>query len=205
MIGKRITALIMLIAGFAVIFDYFIVVPELATVSLFLMKLATVLAAFAIGVAAASLFRLHIPIILKRVKGEWYFSAWMIFVMAVTAIIGVFGGTSHEWFQWIFTNIFSPLSATMFAMLGFFIISAAYRAFRARTLDTTILLLTGAFIMLMNMPLGAAVWSQFPVIGTWLRDIPAMAGYRGVMLALAIGVSAYSIRLLIGHEKPTGE
>jgi len=205
MISKRITSLILLIAGFAVIFDYFVVSPELAALSLFLMKLATVLAAFALGIAAVSLFRLHVPIIMKRVKGEWYYSAWMIFVLAMTAIIGVFGGTGHEWFQWLFTNIFSPLGATMFAMLGFFIISAAYRAFRARTLDTTVLLLVGALIMLMNMPMGAVIWSEFPVIGAWLRDIPAVAGYRGVMIALAVGVVAYSIRVLIGYEKTTGE
>jgi len=203
-ISKKITFLIMLITGLIVLLDYFIENPELAAGSLFLMKLAAILVAFSLGVAAVGIFRLHVPIVLKRVKGEWYFSAWMLFVIVLTTLIGVFGGVDHPAFQWIFSNIFLPLSSTMFAMLGFFIISAAYRAFRARGLDATVLLLTGVLVMLMNMPLGGAIWSGFPIIGTWLRDIPAMAGYRGVTLALTIGLVAYSIRVIIGYEKPMG-
>jgi hypothetical protein len=203
-ISKRITSLIMLIVGLIVLLDYFIENPGLAAVSLFLMKLAAILVAFSLGVAAVGIFRLHVPIVLKRVKGEWYFSAWMLFILTLTALIGVFGGVDHPAFQWLYSNIYLPLSSTMFAMLGFFIISAAYRAFRARGLDATVLLLTGVLVMLMNMPLGGAIWSGFPIIGTWLRDIPAMAGYRGVTLALTIGLVAYSIRVIIGYEKPMG-
>lgn len=204
MISRRIIVFTLSIVGFMTLLEYFIVFPELSAITLFFMKVATILAAFAIGVAAVGVFRLHASIVAKKVKGEWYFSAWLLFVMILTAAIGIFGGVDHPAFQWIFSNIFMPLSSTMFAMLGFFIITAAYRAFRARTLDSIILLLTGVLIMLMNMPMGGAIWSGFPIIGTWLRDIPAMAGFRGVMLALTIGLVAYGIRVLIGYEKPTG-
>lgn len=203
--SKRIAWLIMLVVGFALLFDYFMTVPGLAPVALFLQKLASILAAFALGLGAISLFRLHIPSILKRTKGEWYFSAWMIFVLAITAVVGVFGTANHPIFQWIFSNVLLPLDATLFALLGFFIISAAFRAFRARTLDTTVLLLAGAAVMLMNMPIGGAIWSGLPVIGAWVRDIPAVGGYRGIVIALTVGLVAYSLRVIMGYEKALGE
>ena len=200
--SKIITVIIYIIVGFTVLVDYYIVVPELTTFSTFFINLATVLTAFTIGLAALGLFRFHIPKILNRVEGEWYFSAWMVFVIIITTLSGVIGGGDNLIFQWIFNNIFSPLGATMFAMLGFFIVSAAYRVFRARSLDASILLLSGILVMLMNMPMGEFIWSYFPVIGTWVRGIPAMAGSRGISIALAVGGAAYSIRILIGYEKP---
>ena len=46
-------------------------------------------------------------------------------------------------FQWMFKYIFSPLSATMFALLAFFVASASFRAFRARNFEASLLLLAG--------------------------------------------------------------
>jgi len=201
MIVRRIEFLIILIAGFVVTLDYFIVSPEWAYLSSFIQRLATILAAFALGIGAVTLLRLHIPIVQKRVPGKWYLSAWLVFVMCVTAIIGVLGGLEHPAFQWIFANVYLPLSATMFALLGFFIISASFRAFRARNLDAIVLLVTAAFIMLMNMPLGQIIWSGFPVIGEWFRDVAAVAGTRGITVALAIGVVVYCIRIFLGVER----
>lgn len=202
--AKSIASLILLVAGFAVIFDYFISVPGLAEVAQFLQVIATILAAFALGIGAVSLFRVHLPRITKR-GTEWYLSAWMLIVLAIVALVGVFGTTNHPVFAWMYSNMILPLDATLFSLLGFFIISAAYRAFRARTFDATVLLLAGAAVMLMNMPIGGAMWSGFPVIGAWVRNIPAVAGYRGIYLALVVGLVAYSLRVMIGYEKPLGD
>src|SRR5574341_95221 len=46
-------------------------------------------------------------------------------------------------FDWVYQNIYSTLSSTMFSMLAFFVGSASYRAFRARNLHATLLLISG--------------------------------------------------------------
>ena len=93
------------------------------------------------------------------------------FVMAVEAAGGKAAINPVEWgahvskrgslFRWMFDFIFTPLSATMFALLAFFVASASYRAFKIRNLEATLLLTAGIIIMLGRVPIGSNISSWF--------------------------------------------
>ena len=57
-------------------------------------------------------------------------------------------------FSWMFFKIYTPLSATMFALLAFFVASASYRAFRIRNFEATLLLISGIILMMGRVPMG---------------------------------------------------
>ena len=67
--------------------------------------------------------------------------------------------TDGSLFQWMFKYIFSPLSATMFALLAFFVATASFRAFRARNFEASLLLVAGIIIMLGRVPIGSLISS----------------------------------------------
>jgi len=90
---------------------------------------------------------------------------------------------------------------TIFSLLAFFIASAAYRAFRLRTLEASVLLIVGTLMLLGRAPIGGAMWSGFPDIATWLMDVPNVAGQRAIMLGVAIGAISLCLRQLLGVER----
>lgn len=102
---------------------------------------------------------------------------------------------------WIFRNALSPFMATMFSLIGFFIASAAFRAFRARSLEATLLLIAALIIMLGQTPLGALIWGKIPDIMVWIFMVPNTAAKRAILFGITMGSIAFSLRIIVGIER----
>jgi len=79
--------------------------------------------------------------------------------------------------------------------------SAAYRAFRARTLEAAILLVSGTIVMLANAPVGGSIWGGFTPLKDWIFDVPNMSTMRGITIGAALGALALGARTLMGKER----
>jgi hypothetical protein len=89
----------------------------------------------------------------------------------------------------------------MFALLAFYMASAAYRSFRARS-SLAILLLGSAFIvMLGQVPIGEALHSKLPVVSQWIMQVPNTASKRGIDLGITLGALATMLKILTGVER----
>jgi len=105
----------------------------------------------------------------------------------------------------IFSSIYNILSASMFSLLAFFIASAAYRAFRARNLEATVLLISASIIILGRVPIGDFIFSivglKISVISDYITAVINAAAQRALLIAVGIGTIVISIKLLFGIEK----
>ncbi|MGI6358102.1 MAG: hypothetical protein ACOX2K_08610 [Bacillota bacterium] len=165
-----------------------------------------IVSAFAVGLASVNLIRIHSRNIARQRPG-WINSLTLIVAMAAFAVVGTIARLRPqaeavgELYQNMFDYVQSPLGAAMFAILAFYIASASYRAFRMRSLEATILLISAVLVMLGRAPIGELIWNQFPGIATWLLNIPNTAGQKAIMIGAAIGAFATSLRILLGIER----
>ena len=149
---------------------------------------------------AINLTRIHASNIRRR-RNYWMASVVLLVALYGYIFLGIYETTQGERFDWIYMNILEPINTSMFALIAFYIASAAYRAFRVRSAEAAVLLVAGIIIMLARAPIGEAIWSQFPAIGGWIMDIPNTAAMRAIGLGATLGGYATLIRVLLGLER----
>lgn len=166
--------------------------------------------AFAMLLGIYSLMRLHWSRI-RRQQAGWGYSFLVFLGFGVMFIFAAYNSgngplvprsnSPADPFNWMFNYVQVPADATMFSILAFFIASAAYRTFRARTPEAAILLVSAIIVMIGRVPIGAAISDVFPLLSGWLMDVPNLAAKRGILLGVSLGMIATSLRIIFGIER----
>lgn len=171
---------------------------------------ALIILPFMLVLGTVTLVQTHVARIRRRTE-HWQYSFIIFAGILLMVVIGIPFGPQHPIFVWLFNNVQVPMDATMFSLLAFFIASAAYRAFRARTFEASLLLVTALIVMIGNVPIGDLFWntvlSGLPwdngVSDTkqWILDNPNLSARRGIILGVSLGAISQSIRILLGIER----
>ncbi|MBI3096842.1 MAG: hypothetical protein HYY93_01145 [Planctomycetes bacterium] len=183
-----------------------------------ILKWLEVMLAVALILGATVLVVVHGEQILKQ-KAGWAYSLIVIGSILAGVALGLWeNGKEYTEeaeltsFGWFYFYLYIPLNATMFALLAFFIASAAFRAFRARTLAAFCLLATAIIILFGQAPLGAWLWEKLyhatgdriPTMADitgFMQQVLVVAGKRGILIGVSLGVIATSLRVIIGLER----
>ncbi len=155
---------------------------------------------FAFLLGAINFTRLHYNNVSKK-RSKWIYSAIALIAMIGATLINMINGVDGVVSVFIANNIASGISGSIYALLGFYVCSAAYRSFKIRNIEAGILLVTAVILMLSQAPIGDAVFPGMSKIGEWILDVPNSAALRGIGLGAGIGGFAASIRVLLGLER----
>jgi len=196
---KQIPIYFVLVSGIVMIIQYFIPSEKSEWFFTYANDWVIVIGIFALALGIWSLLKTEA----KKLKDpkERFFAATVLFGY----FIMVFTGLTNEMrvgylHTQLFDNILIPIQATIFSLLAFYIASAAYRAFRARTLLATILLLTAFIVMLRLIPLGDFSALNQTVVN-WILVVPNMAAKRAIAIGVGLGAIATCIKIILGIER----
>ncbi len=161
-----------------------------------------IVGAFALVLGTGSFIMFHSDKVRRRRQG-WYYSIISLVALVVTTVIGLGWGIRPGSIlqNVIYANFLVPLNASMFAILAFYMASAAYRAFRARTKEAALLLIAAFIVMLGMVPIGASIWGKLPELAEWVLSVPNMAAKRAIIFGVALGGIATSLKVILGIER----
>ena len=188
--------------GIVVLADFFFTHPVLDALGATFREWAILLTAFALLLGMINLLLVHGKRIVRRDEGgSLGYSLIVLITATVVAVIGFLYGLPSSEMTWIFDTFYAPLQSTLYALLAFFLASAAYRAMRAKSIETFWMVVAALVVFIGQTPL-LNVLSEAK---DWVLRVPAEAGIRGIMIGVALGTIATGLRLLIGLDRPYSE
>ena len=115
--------------------------------------------------------------------------------------------TPKHVYRLLFEGLFVALGSAMFSLLGFYIAAAAYRAFRVRSAESSLMMIAAVLVMLGQIPFGVWIWSGLPDVRLWLLEVPNSAAFRAITLGAGVAglVMAFRMWFSIESESFDGE
>ncbi len=194
---RQIPLVIALVAGVFGALSYVIMDPVVQGLREQMLAWLRLLSAFALLLGIASFLQNHGRKMIRQVPG-WAFNAIAIASFLLMAVVGLFGGIGEgTLFRQLFDHLQAPMESTMFSLLAFFIASAAFRAFRARSKEATLLL--GAAVIIMLGRVIDVDWLSN--ITEWILEIPNGAAQRGIVIGVGLGIIATALKIVLGIER----
>ncbi|MFB0535806.1 MAG: hypothetical protein ACETWR_12590 [Anaerolineae bacterium] len=197
---RSVTTAIAISVGLFVLLDFFVQNAFIGVLKFVFVRWAIIVAAFALILGFFNVLIVHLNKIL-RFKQGWFYSIFLVLTMMVVLLLGLIEGPQGSLTSRIFQYVLFPLQATIFSLLAFFVASAAYRAFRLRSWESALLVMTGVIVLLGQVPL----WEALTVAKERILEVPSMAGARGILLGVALGTVATGLRVLLGIDRPYSE
>jgi hypothetical protein len=191
---------IIIAVSFFIYFPYFVESPKpIVDIESWLVTTTVVIASFAVMVSLYTMTRREVMRITKRVKG-WPYSLLMMILAWFMIVVGVSLGKDATPFRFCADAFVLPGDSTIYAILVFYLTSAAARSFKVRDLESLLLLLGAFFVLMQQAPLGEYLFPYFGPIGSWLVNNLAMAASRVFTISATLGGIVLAIRLLAGKE-----
>ena len=200
---RQLPILIVFVSGIFMIIQYFIPHESFEFIYEYAMDWIIIIGIFAMLLGLWSLTRASLDKVQIKASG-WGYSVMTLVGLVVMMFLGLYKGPQSiaegTYFMNLFWYIYTPIQATMFSLLAFYIASAAYRAFRVRTVLATILLVTALVVMLRLIPLGplSGINQQ---LASWILTVPNMAAKRAIWIGVGLGATATCLKIIFGIER----
>lgn len=212
---RQLPFILVFIFAVFMIFQYFVPHESSEWVYEFLLDWTTIIGIFALALGIYSLVMVSVDKI-KQKREAWPYAFVTLGGLFATIIFGFTAKVDGHWglhfytseglqnpmFRRFFDFILTPIQSTMFSMLAFFIASAAYRAFRARNVLASLLLIAALIMMMRFFPyFGDAAGSFFSTVANWLLNVPSLAANRAIIMGIGLGMVATALKIILGIER----
>ena len=202
--------LVTAVIGIFIVLSFYVPHHIVSVPADYLQQCAVIVVAFGYVLGGANALTVNLSAIARR-QADWQYKIVLVAMLVFTVAIGLKEG--RHWqddktiSMFLYNEIYSSMQSTMFALLAFFIASAAFRAFRVRTVEAGLLAAAALIVMLGRVPIGDQITGWLPgplrlgAVQDWIMNVPQNAAKRAVLMGAALGVMATGLRVILGIER----
>jgi hypothetical protein len=224
---KTLIAIVTFLAGLFYALEFFLPTElvdgkETNALTRFLVPMsefAQIVAVLALGLGIYSLTMIHGKTLL-RFRSGWFYSLTFFTFMIMMATFGIIveepfsreAQINKDIRSILFVGGLQALEGTMFSIIAFYIVSAAYRAFRVRNAEASLLMAAAFIVMLGQVYVGQFLTNWLPTEGVlsnlrietmsdWLLTRINAPAVRAVGFGLGVGLLATALRIWLSLER----
>lgn len=203
---RQLPLLITFVAGIVFAAQYYVPHPASEEMLTTVNKWIQIIGGFALVLGVTSLFHVH-AVKIRRKEPGWGYSFVLYAGMLGTIAVGLWVNGKETVngavtaFGWMYSYMMVPLQATMFSLLAFFIASAAYRSFRARSREAAVLLTAAVIVMVGRVPLGEYLVPISGDVTQWILNVLNTSVRRAILIGVSLGAVALSLKIIFGIER----
>ena len=203
---RQLPLLITMITGLVMAAQYYVPHPASEQLLTTVTKWLQIIGGFALVLGITSLFHVHASKI-RRKEAGWAYSLVLYVGMLGTIIVGLWNGGKESIdgaltsFGCGYSYTLVPRQGTMFPILAFFIASAAYRSFRARSREAAVLLVAAVIVMMGRVPLGEYMLPISGDLSSWILNVLNASVRRASLIGVSLGAVALSFKIIFGVER----
>jgi hypothetical protein len=199
--NRRIPQIICFAFGAALFTVFFLSHPSANNLSLTItVDYWQIIFAFTLIVGVVSFIRITLNYI-KRGEDRPYRIISLVGLVAMPLLALIWGIKGDSPFMWVFEYVQVPMQSTVFALLAFFVASASFRGFRARSAPAAVLLIAALLTLISRSSLEGIVPVYITEFADWVRSNPSMAARRAILIGIGLGSLTTSLRVLLGIER----
>ena len=200
-LAYRLPYVVMAVLGMFMLIQYYIPHEAVQAPRQLMLQWKQPLNGFIILLAIIGIATNHIRKVYRQER-RWGYSVITLVSMVAMIFVGfVFGVQDGSTFSNWFKYLISPIEATMFSLLAFYVASAAFRAFRARSVAASILLVSATVVMLALIP---AVSQNVPFISdvsAFILKYPNTAAKRAILIGVSLGAISVALKTILGIDR----
>ena len=167
-----------------------------------------VVSAMAVLLGPLNLVRRYLGMIVRREQGRLEGAVFLVFLAVSIVAASCEGANIHRAFDTLYNALFYGVQMAFFAssmaLLAFYLVSAAHRAFRINNLEAGLMMASAVVILLGQVPLGDWLTQGLPDAfqvrhaAQWILAVPNTGVQRAVEIGVCGGAFAAGFRQWLG-------
>jgi hypothetical protein len=196
---RSLPAIVLVVVGLLLLVDFVLINPTIAALASGALELVVLLAAAAALAGAATLVLRHWTDLAEQHRDPLG-SGVLLAGFAVMLLAGFYpgsSGASDPAVRWLVAALLAPLVAALFAMLFFFLLSAARRGVALRVRQTAVMLAAATVVVVLLLPIGGQLGDSLAALAGWTMNVPIGGVFRGLLIGVAVLTAVHAARILI--------
>ena len=198
--NRQIPLIVCFSFGLVMFLQYFSDHTVARTMNLAILDYWQIIFAFTLVLGVVSYIKANMTKISRGIDRP-YLIVGLLGMLSMPIMALIWGIKADSPFMWIFENVQAPMASTVFALLAFFVASASFRGFRARSMQASILLGAALIILLSRSNLPIPYTEHLSEFADWIRNYPSMTARRAILIGIGLGSLTTSLRVILGIER----